>query len=58
MNSFEMYEMLTKGIYKICEALVAITEAECCNYGFDVAVKMAEDYIKAYEEEHPDGKEA
>lgn len=58
MNYTEMYENLTKGIFMICEALVAITETECCNYGFDVAVKMAEEYIKAYEEEHPDGKKA
>ena len=29
------YEMLMKGILMICEALVSITEFECCTYGFD-----------------------
>ena len=42
----------------ICQALVSITEMECCTYGFDDVVKMAENYIKEYEEAYTDGKEA
>lgn len=52
----DKYEMLKKNIYDICIALVAIVDTECCTYGFDTEVKMAEDYIKDYEEDHPDGK--
>jgi len=54
----DRWEMLMKEIYDICAALVAIVDTECCTYGFDDEVKMAEDYIKGYEEEHPDGKKA
>lgn len=48
------YELLMKGILMICEALVSITEFECCTYGFNAEVKMANDYIKEYKEDHPD----
>lgn len=51
-------EQLLKDIYDICCALVAIVDIECCSYGFGYEVKMADTYIKAYEEEHPDGKKA
>jgi len=47
-------ELLKKGIYMICEALTAIVDRECCTYGFNDAVKMAMDYMKEYEEDHPD----
>ena len=48
------YETLMKLILRICEALVSITEFECCTYGFNAEVKMAKDYIKDYKEEHLD----
>lgn len=48
------YERLMKLILRICEALVSITEFECCTYGFNAEVKMAKDYIRDYKEEHPD----
>ena len=54
----DMYEILLENIYRICKALVAIVDTECCTYGFDDEVKMAEDYIKDFEEDHPDGKKA
>ena len=47
MNNIEKLEMIQKGVYMICLALVSITEMECCTYGFDDVVKMAENYIKA-----------
>ena len=58
MNNIEKLEMIQKGVYMICLALVSITEMECCTYGFDDVVKMAENYIKEYEEAYTDGKEA
>ncbi len=56
MLSEQQFEEMEKSIYDICEALIAIVDLECCTYGFNDAVKMAEDYMKAYEEDHPDGK--
>ena len=58
MNNIEKLEMIQKGVYMICQALVSITEMECCTYGFDDVVKMAENYIKEYEEAYTDDKEA
>lgn len=49
------YAGLMDGIYAICNALVVIVDQECCTYGFDEEVDMAELYIKRYEENH--GKE-
>lgn len=54
----DRWEMLMKEIYDICYALVAIVDDEGNTYGFDTEVKMAEDYIKEYKEEHPDGSKA
>lgn len=54
--SEQQYEEMMKSIYDICEALTAIVDLECCTYGFNDAVKMARDYIKAYEEDYPDEK--
>lgn len=53
----DKWEILQKQIYTICEALIAIVDLECCTYGFNDAVKMAEDYMKAYEEDHQDNVE-
>ena len=39
-------------VYVICVALVSITEHECCYYGFEDAVKMAEHYCAQYEADH------
>ena len=50
----DRWEMLKKEIYDICTALVAIVDDEGCTYGFDDEVKMAEDYIKGYKEDHLD----
>lgn len=54
----DKWETLMKEIYDICVALVVIVDTECCTYGFDAEVEKAEDYIKSYEEDHPDGKKA
>lgn len=54
MGDRDKWELLMKEIYIICEALTAIVDLECCTYGFNDAVKMARDYMKAYEEDHPD----
>ena len=32
-------------LYSICDALVAITEIECCNYNFDYEVANAKNFI-------------
>lgn len=57
MNTTEMLSMLELGIYKICRSLIYIVDTECCTYGQDDSVNMAEDYIKAYEADHPELKE-
>ena len=36
--------VLQKEIYKICTALVCITDIECCNYGFNDEVLTAKIY--------------
>ena len=48
------YEVLEKGILRICEALVNITDHEGSDYGYGAEVDMAEEYIKDYKEAHPD----
>lgn len=40
---------LRDSVYEICKALVAITDFECCMYGFDDAVKMAQKYVDDYD---------
>ena len=57
MNTTEMLSMLELGIYKISKSLIYIVDMECCTYGQDEAVDMADDYIKAYEADHPELKE-
>ena len=42
------------GIYRVCIALVAITETECCMYGFEPEIDAAYQYIEAYEKDHPE----
>ncbi len=42
------------GIYRVCLALVVITEKECCCYGFEPEIEVAEQYIEAYEKDHPE----
>ena len=54
--NIESLQLLEKGIYKISLALVSICEHECCDYGFEDEVNMAEEYVKAYEKEHQDEK--
>ena len=54
MNTTEMLSLLELGIYKICRSLIYIVDMECCTYGQDESVKIAEDYIKAYEADHPE----
>ena len=39
-------------IYRICNALIAIVDHECCDYGFKEEVDMAEEYVKDYEKDH------
>lgn len=50
----EQLNQIADGVYKICRALVDITQFECCDYGFNEAVDMAEKYVIEYEKEHPD----
>ena len=66
MDYIEMAKKLAfieQGVYQICKSLVYIVDTECCVYGQDASVKMAEDFIEAYENDHPelkgesDGKE-
>lgn len=61
MNT-EKINCLMDGIYMICKALIAITDWECCDYGYHEECDMAETYIKHYEADHmkgeSDGKEA
>ena len=57
MNTIEMLSLLELGIYKICKSLIYIVDTECCTYGQDDSVKMAEDYVKAYEADHPEFEE-
>lgn len=57
MFNIEKLLQLEIGIYKICKSLIYIVDTECCTYGQDEAVDMADDYIKAYEADHPELKE-
>ena len=50
----EKLKLIEDNVYKICIALVSITEHECCDYGFHEAVDMAEEYVVRYEKDHPD----
>ena len=40
MDSIEKLEKIKLGVYRICSALVSITEHECCCYGFSEEVDM------------------
>lgn len=51
INKLSMIEM---GVYQICKSLIYIVDTECCTYGQDESVKMAMDYIEAYEKDHPE----
>ena len=53
MENLERLHLLEEALYKLCSALVSICDRECCNYGFDDEVEMAEEYIKGYEKDHP-----
>lgn len=60
MDSIEIIHRLSlieAGIYQICKSLIYIVDTECCTYGQDNSVEMAEDYIKAYERDHPEVEE-
>ena len=48
--------LIESGVYQICKSLIYIVDTECCTYGQDESVKMAEDYIEAYEKDHPEVK--
>ena len=50
----EKLKLIEENVYKICRALVNITECECSDYGFHEAVDMAEKYVIEYEKDHPD----
>lgn len=59
MNYIEIMHRLSlieQGVYQICKSLIYIVDTECCTYGQDDSVEMAEDYIKAYEQDHPEVK--
>lgn len=60
MDYIEMIRKLSlieTGVYQICKSLIYIVDTECCTYGQDDSVKMSEDYIEAYEKDHPEVKE-
>ena len=57
MNNLEKLLLIEKGVYKICRSLIYIVDTECCTYGQDESIEMAEDYIKSYEADHPELKE-
>ncbi len=54
MDTLEKIKTIEYGVYKICLALVAIANIECCDYGFTDEVDTAEEYIREYEKEHGD----
>ena len=58
MNNLEKLLLIEKGVYKICKSLIYIVDTECCTYGQDESVEMAEDYIKGYEADHPEKEES
>ena len=49
--------LIEMGVYQICKSLIYIVDTECCTYGQDASVEMAEDYIRDYEKDHPEVKE-
>ena len=53
----EKLEKIMESVYKICLALVSITEHECCDYGFEEEVKSTENYVEQYEQDHKGVKE-
>lgn len=59
MNYIEIVKKLSLielGVYQICKSLIYIVDTECCTYGQDASVEMAEDYIRDYEKDHPEVK--
>ena len=49
MSYIETYDKAfeaLKDIKIISEALIAITERECCHYGFEEACELAEKYVE------------
>lgn len=59
MNYVEIMKRLAlieMGVYQICKSLIYIVDTECCTYGQDASVEMAEDYIRNYEKDHPEVK--
>ena len=57
MDMIDKLLLIEEGVYKICKSLIYIVDTECCEYGQEDSVKMAEDYISAYEADHPELKE-
>ena len=53
----DKYEIILKNMYRVCMALVDIVDEEMVTYGHNDVVRMAEDYISEYEEDHPDEHE-
>lgn len=51
INNLQIIEYF---VYQICKSLIYIVDTESCTYGQDDSVKMAENYIKSYEEDHPE----
>lgn len=60
MNEMELnqkFDDVLSGIYKICKSLIYIVDTECCSYGQDESIEMAEAFIAGYEADHPEVKE-
>lgn len=52
MNDIEKLQKIADAMYVVCVALVSITEHECCSYGFDDIIDIAEKYCLDYEADH------
>ena len=52
----QKFEAILYGIYKICKSFIYVVDTECCTYGQDDSVEMAEAFISDYEKDHPEVK--
>ena len=50
----QKFDAVLYGIYKICKSFIYVVDTECCIYGQDDSVEMAEAFISGYEKDHPE----
>lgn len=48
----EKLEKIMDSVYKICLALVSISDFECSYYGFEEEIESARQYVEQYEQDH------